>query len=111
MLERVFHREHPAPRLADDGMPVVDAEVPCQRDELVLEELRRPELGRRVGQVLAPAATELVVEDARAAVPAQVGDRLDVVVRRAGTAVADDDGRLGRLARRRRGTTSRARAS
>ena len=85
-----------------------------QLDELVLEELRRPELGRRVGQVLALAAAELVVEDAGAAEPAQVGDRLAVVVRRARAAVADHDRRLreppGR-ARRRPGTRSRGRPS
>ena len=61
-------------------------------DELVLEELRRPEVGGRVGEMLAPAAAELVVEDAAAAGPGEIGDRLAVVVRRAGAAVADDDG-------------------
>ena len=96
MVERVLHREHPAPRLADDRVPVGDAEVPRELGELVLEELRRPEVGGRVGQELALAAAELVVEDAGAAGPAQVGDRLAVVVRGAGAAVADHDGRQRR---------------
>src|SRR4051812_17899108 len=97
MIERVLHREHAAPRLADDGVPLVDAEMARQRDELVLEELRRPEVGRRIGQVLAVATAELVVEDARAAVATEIGNRLDVVVRRAGAAVADHDRSLRRL--------------
>src|SRR5207244_11090757 len=64
--------------------------------ELVFEELRCPEVGGRVGQELALPATELVVEDAGAAEPVQVGDRLAVVVRGAVAAVTDDDGHLRR---------------
>ena len=94
MVEGVVHREHPAPRLADDRVPVGDAEVPGELGELVLEQPGCPEVGGRVGQELALAAAELVVEDAGAAEPAQVGDRLAVVVRGTGAAVADDDGRL-----------------
>jgi hypothetical protein len=38
-----------------------DAQVPGERDQLVLEELRRPELRGRVRQVLAVPAVELIV--------------------------------------------------
>ena len=97
VVERVLHREHPAPGLPDHGVPAGDAELRGQLDQLVLEELRRPELGGRVGQVLALAAADLVVEDAGAAVPAQLGDRLAVVVCGSGATVADDDRRLRRV--------------
>ena len=94
MIERVLHREHRAPRLADDRVAVGDGEVPGELGELVLEQPGCPEVDGRVGQELALAAAELVVEDAGAAEPAQVGDRLAVVVRGARDTVADDDGRL-----------------
>src|SRR6478609_2668265 len=83
-------------------MPAVDPEVPCQRRELVLEELWRPELSGRLWKVLALPAAELVVEHTGAPEPAQVGDRLDVVVGRARAAVADHDRSL------RRGAVQRA---
>ena len=70
--------------------------MPGQRRQLVLEQLRRPEVRGRVGQQIALAATELVVEHARAAESAQIGDRLAVVVRSARAAMADDDRRLRR---------------
>jgi len=90
MVQRMLHREHAAPRLADHRIPVSDAELPRQLDELVLEELRRPELGRSVGEVRALTAADLVVEHAPSAEPAQLRDRLRVIVRSAGAAVADD---------------------
>src|SRR5215213_7812167 len=94
MVERVFHREDAAPGLADNRMAILNPEVARQRGELVLEELRRPELGGRIRQMLALAAAELVVENTPAVVAGEVGDRLDVVVGRTRAAVADDDGRL-----------------
>ena len=84
---------------------------PRELDELVLEELRRPEVGRRVGQVLALAAAELVVEDA-------ARGRTGSGRRSARSSRAPRRGRRGRSrpasrarrrARRRRGTTSRGR--
>src|SRR2546426_10877876 len=93
MVERMLHREHAAPRLADHGVPVGDADMERELCELVLEELRRPELRRRVGKVAALAAADLVVEHAPAPEPAQLRDRLRVVMRRARAAVTDDDRR------------------
>src|SRR5438093_12895227 len=92
MVEGVLHREHPAPRLADDGISVGDAEVPTELAELVLEQLGCPEVGGRIGQKLALAAAELVVEHAGAAEPAQVRNRLTVVARSTLAAAADDEG-------------------
>src|SRR6266545_3174121 len=85
---------------AEDGIrdKLVTGVQTCALPIFVLEELRRPELRRRIRKVFALPAAELVVEDARAAEPAQVRDRLDVVVGGAGTAVADDHGREGRAA-------------
>ena len=65
MIERVLHREHPAPRLADDRVAVGDPEVTRQLTKLVLEELRRPEVRGGVRKMLALAAADLVVQDAR----------------------------------------------
>ena len=96
MIERVLHREHPAPRLADDRITVGDPEVTRQLIQLVLEELRRPEVRRSVRKMLALAAPDLVVQDTRPAEAVEVGDRLAVVVRRPRAAVTDDD-RDGRI--------------
>ena len=58
------------------------------------------------------AAADLVVEDGRATEPRELGDRLDVVVRGARAAVADDHRvRPASRGRRRPSTTSRARPS
>ena len=73
-----------------------DAQVPGERDQLVLGELRRPELRGRVREVLAVPAAELIVEDTCPAEAAQLRDRLGVVVSGAGppwqmtTGVGDD---------------------
>src|SRR5262249_47276904 len=75
----------------DDGVAVADAQVSGEIGELVLEELDGPEVGRSVRKVRAPAATELVVEDAAATGAREVGDRLRVVVGGARAAVADHD--------------------
>src|SRR4051794_1665194 len=91
--ERVVHREHPAPRLAEDVVAPGDPEVVDERGQLVLEELRRPERRIGVGQVVAASVAELVVEHARAPGAVQLGDRLDVVVRRPRPAVADHERR------------------
>ena len=48
MVEGVFHREHATPGLSDDGVARGDAQVLRERKQLVLEELRRPELGGRI---------------------------------------------------------------
>src|SRR4029450_1249317 len=61
--------------------------------ELVLEELRCPEVGGSVGHELAPAATELVVENAGSGGPAQGGNGLARVGAGAGPAVTDHDRR------------------
>src|SRR5437879_5969438 len=63
-----------------------------QVDELVLEELHRPEIGRRVLQVGALPATHLVVQHTAAAEPREVGDRLRIVMRAAWATVADHYG-------------------
>ena len=55
MVERVVHREHPAPRLPEHVVAPGDPEVLDERRELVLEELGRPERGVGVGQVVAVA--------------------------------------------------------
>jgi hypothetical protein len=47
--------------------------------------------------VVATAVAELVVQDTRPPGPVQLGDRLDAVVRPAGSAVADDDRRAQRV--------------
>ena len=62
VVQGVLHREHPAPGLADHRVARGHPEVLGQRDQLVLEQLRGPELGGRVRQVLAQPAAELVVE-------------------------------------------------
>ena len=81
-------------------------------DELVLEELRRPEVGGRVGQVRGSGRSRAGRRARAPAEPRELGDRLGVVVRGARAAVADDHRRRPRLAgRRRTGTTSRARPS
>jgi hypothetical protein len=91
VVERVVHRQHPAPGLPDHVIAPGDPELIDERPELVLEELGGPERRVGVGQVIALAVAELVVEDARAPGAVQLGDRLDVVVRRARAAVADHD--------------------
>ena len=48
MVEGVLHRKHATPGLSDDGVARGDAQVLRERNQLVLEELRRPELGRRI---------------------------------------------------------------
>ena len=40
MVEGVLHRQHPAPGLPDDRVPAIDAQMPRELHELVLEELR-----------------------------------------------------------------------
>jgi hypothetical protein len=87
----VQEREHAAPGLAEHVVAAVDPQVRGQRRQLALEQLRGPERRIGVGQVVGPAVAELVVEDARAAgALVKLGDRLDVVVGRAGAAVAKD---------------------
>src|SRR5690349_412635 len=89
----MLHPEHPAPRLPDDRVPVVYSEMTRQVDQLVLEQLNRPEVRRRVGEVRRVPAADLVVQHAAAPVPRELRDRLAVVVRSARAAVADHDGR------------------
>ena len=62
-----------------------------QLPELVLEQLRRPELRGGVRKMLALAAADLVVQDAATAEAAELGDGLTVVMRRSWASVADDD--------------------
>jgi len=64
MVDGVVHCQHPAPRLADDRVPVRDAEVPDQLGEFVLEQPGRPEVGGCIRQELALSAAELVIKDA-----------------------------------------------
>jgi hypothetical protein len=65
-----------------------DAQLLQQRIELAAEELDRPELGRRVGEVLRAPAPDLVVEHARPRCdPCELGQRLGVVMRSARPAV------------------------
>src|SRR5262245_2131495 len=75
-------------------MPSRDSQMVGEPREFVLEELRLPELGRRIRQMRALSATELVVENAGAPEPAQFRDRLNVVMCGARPAVADHDRRL-----------------
>jgi hypothetical protein len=89
----VQQREHPAPRLAEHVVAPVDPQVRGERAELALEQRGRPERGVGVGQVVRVAVPELVVQHARPARALQRGKRLEVVVRRAGAAVAQDHGR------------------
>ena len=93
VLERVQHGEHAAPGLPDHVVGGADAELGDERVQLALEQLGRPELGGRVGQVLGVAVSELVVEDARASRVRERRHRLEVVVGRARPPVAEDRGR------------------
>ena len=65
----------------------------ADRVELLDEQLRCPEVGGRIGQMGAVAATDLVVVDDRAAgLVGEFGDVANVVVRHAGSAVQDEQG-------------------
>ena len=70
-----------------------DPEVPKERVELLEVQLDVVELRTPVGEVRRAPAPELVVVDDRAAGRRQVRERGDVVVRRPGTAVQDDERR------------------
>ena len=92
LRECVLLRQEPAPRLAEDVVAVGDPERVDEVVQLADEELGRPELGPAVRVVRAAAVAELVVVDDRALV-GEVCEREEVVVRRAGAAVEDDERR------------------
>ena len=92
-VEGVLEREHAAPRLAEQQVAIIDAEGLEQAGQLALEQLHRPELGRRVAQMVAAPVAELVVEHDRPARVAERQQRLEVVVRAAGAAVQQHDRR------------------
>ena len=73
-------------------MAVGDPERVDEVVQLADEEVDRPEVGAAVRVVRAAAVAELVVVDDGAAV-GEVGEREEVVVRRAGAAVEDDERR------------------
>ena len=86
--------EHPAPGLPEQVVRV-DAQFGSHGVELVDEQRRLPEVPRRVGQVGAAAAADLVVVDHRASgLVGQRGDVAHVVVRHAGPAVEHEQ-RMG----------------
>ena len=85
--------EEAAPRLAEDVVAVADPEVVDEVRELAHEELDRPEVGAALGQVRRLAVSELVVEDDGPAVVREIGEREEVVVRRARPAVQRDERR------------------
>src|SRR5512133_3997342 len=78
-------------------VPVGDSERVHQVVELADDTVDRPEIRAAHRVVRAPAVADLVVEDDRAAVLHEVGEREQIVVRRAWTAVEGDErgGRIG----------------
>src|SRR5207302_8063614 len=92
--ECVLHRQHAAPRVAEE-VDALEAERLAHGAELVDEELDRPER-RIVGEIGLPAA-ELVVEDRAAAGLGHPLQRLEIVVRPAWASVQQEERRLARL--------------
>ncbi len=73
--------EHATPGLAQQVV-VVDAQFGSDGVEFVDEQLRRPEVGGRVGEVGAVTAADLVVvDDLASGLVGEFGDVADVVVR------------------------------
>ena len=74
-----------------------DAERVDEVVELADEQVDRPEIRAALRVVRAPAVADLVVEDDRAPVLREVGEREQIVVRRAWAAVEGDEwgGRIG----------------
>ena len=91
-------REHAAPRLAQEGVVVLDAEVAEEVVELVQEELLRPErsgIARLLREVRRVPVPELVVEhDGDPVDRAEIDHGQDVVVRGPRPTVDGDDWRL-----------------
>ena len=92
--ERVLLAQEPAPGLAEDVVAVGDPERADEVVQLPDEQVDRPEVGAAVGVVGAAAVAELVVVDDGPAV-GEIGEREEVVVGRAWTAVKNDE-RCGR---------------
>ena len=72
-------------------VPAGDSERVDQVVELADEQVDRPEIRAALRVVRAPAVADLVVEDDRAAVLREVGEREQIVVRRAWAAVEGDE--------------------
>ena len=90
LCQRVLLAEKAAPGLAEDVVAAGDPECVDEVVQLADEEVDGPEVGAAVGVMRAPAVPDLVVVDDGAAV-GQVGEREEIVVRRARTAVKDDE--------------------
>src|SRR2546422_8290530 len=78
-------------------VPAGDSERVDQVVKLADEQVDRPEIRAALRVVRAPAVADLVVEDDRAPVLREVGEREQIVVRRAWAAVEGDEwgGRIG----------------
>src|SRR6266550_5477075 len=72
-------------------VPAGDSERVDQVLELADEKVDRPEIRAALRVVRAPAVADLVVEDDRAPVLREVGEREQIVVRRAWAAVEGDE--------------------
>ena len=83
----VLDREPAAPRLPEQ-VAALEAERVAHLVDLLAGAVERPQ--RRVVRLVRAAAAELVVDDRRAVGGQALGQRLDVVARRAGAAVQDE---------------------
>lgn len=88
LLERVLHREHPAPRLSEQ-MNVRQIERLPQHAKLFAEDFGRVEIGIRRTRGF-PAA-DLIVKNNAATVLGQITERGKVLMRCARTAVRDEE--------------------
>ena len=95
LADRMFGSKHAAPRLAEIGIAVLDAEMIEKRVEFVEKQIDGPEVlafFRKAGGI---AVAELVIVNDRTAI--DFGDALeavDIVMGAAGTAMGDDQRQL-----------------
>jgi hypothetical protein len=92
LQDRDLGAQHAAPGLAEQVI-LVDAQCFADRVELLDEQGGCPEVGGRIGQMGAVAATDLVVvDDGAAGFVGEFGEVANVVVRHARSAVQDEKG-------------------
>src|SRR4030095_13148972 len=86
--------EHAAPGLPEHMIRGGDAEMLDEIVELVDEQLHGPEIGALVAQMRRKAAAQLIIMDDRADTLCQALEAIEIVVRRAGTAMERHNGQL-----------------